>query len=149
VFVAVGQDPEQGDGVGALQCIDASKTGDLTSSGAVWTNDRIRRSLSTVAVTDGLLFAADYAGYLHCLDAATGATHWSHDMKANIWGSPLVADGKVYLGDVDGDLVIFAAAREKKLLAEMAFNGGIYSSPVAANGVLYVATPSHLYAIAR
>jgi outer membrane protein assembly factor BamB len=147
VYVAVGQDPEHGDGVGALHCIDASGTGDITKTGMVWRYDKLRRSLSTVAVASGLVFAADYAGFVHGIDAATGAPCWVHDMKAHVWGSPLAGDGKVYLGDEDGDLVIFAAAREKKILAEVAFSGAIYSTPVAANGILYVTTPTHLYAI--
>jgi len=35
-------------------------------------------------------------------------------MKAHIWGSTLVADGKVYLGDEDGDLVVMAHRRKRK-----------------------------------
>jgi outer membrane protein assembly factor BamB len=149
VFVALGQDPEQGDGAGALHCIDASGAGDITKGGAVWSSDRFRRTLSTVAVSGGIVFAADYPGFLHALDAETGATLWSHDTKAHIWGSPLVADGKVYLGNEDGSCFVFAAAREKKVLAEIAFEGAVYASPVAANGVLYVCTPMRLYAIGK
>ena len=67
-------------------------------------------------------------------------------MKAHMWGSTLVADGKVYVGDEDGDLVVFAASKEKKLLSETNLGAPVYSTPVVANGVLYVASNTHLFA---
>ena len=146
VYVAVGQDPEHGDGVGNLSCIDASGSGDLSTKGKLWTYDKISRSISTVALAGDLVFAADYAGYLHCLDAKTGAVHWTHNTGSHIWGSPLLADGKVYLGNEDGVLTIFAATKAKQVLGKVEFPAPLYASPVAANGVLYVNTPTHLYA---
>ncbi|MGA2660858.1 MAG: PQQ-binding-like beta-propeller repeat protein [Verrucomicrobiota bacterium] len=149
VYTAVGQDPEHGEGVGILTCIDATKTGDITGSGKIWSYDKISRSLSTVSITpDGLLFVADFAGYLHCLDAETGKVWWTHDLKAHIWGSTLVADGKVYLGDEDGDLVVLAASKEKKVLGAINLGAPVYSTPVVANGVLYVSSNTHLFAFA-
>ncbi|EFK95604.1 membrane or secreted protein, partial [sediment metagenome] len=41
----------------------------------------------------------------------------------------------------------FAASREKRLLGEVALGAAISATPVAANGVLYVATMTHLYAV--
>ncbi len=63
----------------------------------------------------GLLYVGDYSGFVYCFDAATGHLHWRHDTKGHIWGSPLVADGKVYIGNEDGYLTILAAS---KLLRE-------------------------------
>jgi outer membrane protein assembly factor BamB len=150
VYVAVGQDPEHGEGVGNLVCLDATKTGDVTGSAKIWSYDKIHRSISTVSLTpDGLLFIGDFSGYLHCLDAETGKVYWTHDMKAHMWGSTLVADGKVFLGDEDGDLTVFAASKEKKVLSDTNLGAPIYSTPVVANGVLYVASNSHLFAFAK
>ena len=39
-------------------------------------------------------------------------------MKAHMWGSTMVADGKLYAGDEDGDFVVLAAAKDKKVLSE-------------------------------
>jgi outer membrane protein assembly factor BamB len=147
VYTAVGQDPEHGEGVGILTCIDATKTGDVTRTAKLWSYDKIHRSISTVSITpDGLLLVGDFSGYLHCLDAETGQVYWTHDLKAHMWGSTLVADGKVYCGDEDGDLLVLEASRTKKVLSEMNLGAPIYSTPVVANGVLYIASNTHLFA---
>jgi len=53
VYIANGQDPEHGEGVGHLYAIDATKRGDITQTGRVWHYDKIRRSISTTAVHEG------------------------------------------------------------------------------------------------
>jgi len=149
VYLANGQDPEHGEGVGHLYCIDATKRGDITQSGLIWHYDKIRRSISTAAIYDGLLYYPDFSGFLHCLDAKTGKAYWTHDMFAAVWGSVLVADGKVYLGDEDGDVVVMQAGKEKKLIGEMNMGSSVYSSPVPANGVLFIMNRNQLYALSN
>jgi outer membrane protein assembly factor BamB len=148
VFMSVGQDPDSGNGVGHTYCIDPAQRGDITESGRVWQYDKINRSISTAAVADGLLFISDFKGFLHCLDAKTGKPNWTYDTMASVWGSPMLADGKVYLGDQDGDVVVFKAAAEMKKISEIDMGNSVYSTPVPANGVFYIMTPTHLYAIA-
>ncbi|MDP7692437.1 MAG: PQQ-binding-like beta-propeller repeat protein, partial [Vicinamibacterales bacterium] len=147
VFVANGQDPESGEGDGRLHAIDATGRGDISESGVVWRTEAIRRSLSTVAIDDGLLYVADFSGYLHCLDVTTGEEVWVYDTFAAVWGSPLVVDGKIYLGDEDGDVVVLRAGRDLEVLAENTLRGLVYGAPVAANGVLYINTVSDLFAL--
>jgi outer membrane protein assembly factor BamB len=140
---------EHGEGVGNLVCIDATKTGDVTKTAQIWSYKGIHRSISSVSIDPdtGLLFIGDFSGFVHCLDAETGKLHWTHDMKAHMWGSTFVADGKVYVGDEDGDFVVLAATKEKKLISETNFGAPIYSTPIVANGVMYVGTQTHLFAI--
>ena len=69
------------------------------------------RTLSTCAVHDGLCYAAELNGDLHCLDAKTGRPCWTYDVKSEIWSSPYWVDGKVYLGTADGDVWIFQRGR--------------------------------------
>lgn len=149
VYLANGQDPEHGEGVGHLYCIDATKRGDITKTGVVWQYDKIRRSISTAAIFDGMLFYPDFSGFLHCLDAKTGKVFWVHDMFAAVWGSPMVVDGKVYLGDEDGDVAILAAAREKKVIAEINMGSSVYCTPIPANGALFIANRNQLFALAE
>ncbi len=149
IYVANGQDPEHGEGLGHLYCIDPTKRGDITKTGQIWHYEKIRRSVSTGALDDGLLYYPDFSGFLHCLDARTGKALWTHDLLAAVWGSPLVADGKVYLGDEDGDVVVLAAGKEKKLIAEMNMGNSVYATPVPAHGTLFIANRNQLWAIAE
>jgi len=195
VYVAVGEDPEHGEGVGHLWCIDPTKHGDVSSelavsltapdtplphrrnqavikeqgevaranpaSAAVWHypghdadgdgklsfEETMHRTCGTVAIKDGMLFVADFSGLFHCVDVKTGKPLWTHDMLAAAWGSPLVADGKVYIGDEDGDISVFELSREKNLLSEVNMGNSVYSTPIAVGDTLFIANKSHVFAI--
>lgn len=147
-YAIIGQDPEHGDGVGLLSCIDPSMTGDISGK-AIWTYDGIGRSISTASIADGLIYQAEYDGDIHCLDAETGEHLWVHETNSRIWSSTLVADGKVFIGNEDGELVILKADREKEEIALADFYTPIYCSPIVANDTLYVTTQTHMYAIGK
>lgn len=149
VYLAVGQDPEHGEGPGHFYAIDATKTGDVTDSGKVWHvgGEDFKRTISTPAIADGLVYMADLSGYLYCFDALTGKRHWRYDTMAAVWGSPYVVDGKVMLGDEDGELLVLKHGKELKELATIDMKNSVYTTPVAANGVLYINNRRTLYAI--
>ena len=144
VYVTIGQDTRHGPCPGALTCIDATKGGVVR-----WQYRAINRSFSTPSVADGLVFAADVIGDIHCLDALTGERYWVHAGKGQSMGSTFVADGKVYVGNRSGKLTVLAAAKEKKVLAEIQLHSPIHCTPIVANGVLYVACHTRLYAVAK
>ena len=148
VFLGNGQDPEHGEGVGHFYAIDPTQRGDITESGAIWHFDDIRRTISTAAIADGLVYISDFSGFLHCLDAETGERVWMYDTFAAIWGSPFVADGKVYLGDEDGDIVVLEHGREMNVLAEMNMGSAVYATVVPAHGALFVNNRTQLFALA-
>jgi outer membrane protein assembly factor BamB len=148
VFVAGGGDLFWGKNQAWLKCIDATQTGDITGTGQIWSYPLEKHVLATPTVRNGLVFIADCGRRFHCVDAATGLPHWTHEIKGDVWASPLVADGKVYLGTRSGTFYVFAASREKKLLATVELGDPISSTAVAANRALYVATMRNLYALA-
>ncbi len=124
---------------------------DLDRDGKLSRGEHMNRSISTCCVSDGLVFAPDFSGFLHCLDAKTGQIYWTTDMESAIWGSPLVADGKVYLTDEEGDVRIFAASKEFKKLSpddeHLNLGSASYCSPVFVDGVLYLTDRERLFAI--
>jgi len=131
-----------------LVCIDPSGTGDVTASGEVWSYPLVKQSVSTPSIHDGLIYVADCGQRLHCVDARTGKRVWVHQTQGDVWGSTLVADGKVYVGTRKRSLWVLAAGRDKKVLGRMSMDGPVHGAVTAANGTLYLATMGRLYAIA-
>jgi outer membrane protein assembly factor BamB len=105
------------------------------------------RTISTVAIHDGLVYAADLDGYLNCLDAKTGTRYWEYDLKETVWNSPYYVDGRVFLGTDGGDLYVFPAGKEKSEPAKINMEQTLKVPPIAAGGVLYITNGSTLYAI--
>ena len=149
VYIANGQDPEHGEGVGHMYAIDATKRGDITKSGMLWQFDKIRRSISTAAVHNGIVYIADFSGFVHALDAKTGKPYWTHDLLAAVWSSPLVVDNKLYIGDEDGDVTILQLGKEVKVLSEMNMGSSVYGTVVPANGTLFIMNRNELWALAE
>jgi outer membrane protein assembly factor BamB len=179
LYVGVGKAPDIDPlGVGHLWCVDVSKgkggadvspkddnldpkAPENKDSALVWhyggknPDEKARkkylfnRTIATCAVHDGLVYAADFDGYLYCLDAATGQKYWEKDVKATVWGALAVMDGKVYIGTENGEMWIFPAGKTppEKELARVDVGESVKGAPVFANGVLYVQTDSHLFAI--
>lgn len=202
VYIAVGQDPEHGEGVGHLWCIDPSKRGDISptlamrvedgkeisiphrrnqavieedgeieadnpNSGAVWHyslndanrdgeydfDEQMHRTIGTCVVKDDVLYVADFSGLLHCLDANGGENgkpivHYTYDMLAQSWGSPLIADGHVFIGDEDGDVAIFEfGPKNNEPVAEINMGSSVYSTPIAANHTIFISTKEKLFSI--
>ena len=197
VYVAVGQDPEHGEGDGHLWCINPHRRGDISpelavkrnapkksiphrrlqaviakngevaipnpNSAVVWHysafdqnkdkqidfEEQMHRSCGTVAIKNDLLYIADFSGLFHCLNAKTGKVHWTYDMLAAAWGSPLIVENRVYIGDEDGDVAVFELKKEKHdPIAEINMQSSVYSTPVVANNVLFISTKNKLFAIA-
>lgn len=111
-------------------------------------DEEFHRSISTCAIKDGLLFIADFSGLFHCVDAKTGKCHWTYDMLAAAWGSTMIAGNHVYVGDEDGDIAVFECkAEQHDPVAEINMLNSVYSTPIIANGVLYIANKDHIFAI--
>ena len=148
VYMTIGGDPVHGskDNKGHLVCIDPTKTGDITHDGHVWSYDDLNATLSTPAITDGLVFTIDEADVIHCLDAASGQKYWTYTLKGNLGqvNPPvLVADGKVFAGRF-----ILAADKTLKVIAKIDDPAVACSStPCVANGVLFKVMGKSLWAV--
>ncbi len=190
VYVAVGEDPEHGEGQGHLWCIDPKKRGDVSptlvyntkdpskpiphkrlqamiekdgdferdnpNSAAIWHyvgkdpsvfETTMHRTCGTVAIKNDLLFVGDFSGVLHCLDVKTGQAHWTYDMFAQSWASPLIIDDRVYMGDEDGDIVIFKLSAEQEQIGEINMGSAVFTTPIVANGTMFIANRNRLFAI--
>ena len=128
---------------------------DNNEDGEIDFEEEMHRSIGTVAIKDDVLYLADFSGLVHCLDAkgtddGQPIVHFTYDMFAQSWGSALIADGHVYIGDEDGDVAIFQfGADNVEPIAEINMGSSVYSTPVAANGALFISTKDKLFCIAK
>ncbi len=138
VYVAIGQSPLYGLGNGCLSCFDAA------TGAVVWRSESLNRTLSAIALSEGVIFLPDSAGDLHAFDAETGAQLWSHNLEGPVnYANARVADGKVYVGTEKGDFWILKAGREKVVLSHTR----LPSPPVTAavtDGKLYIPLQNRL-----
>lgn len=126
---------------------------DTNGDGEIQFEEEMHRSISTVSAIDDLIYIADLDGIVHCL-AAQGdgrggpIVHYTYDMGAAIWGSALIADGRVFIGDDEGDLVVFRVGAEfNQPVWETNLGSAMYSTPVATHDTLYLATKDRLLAV--
>jgi outer membrane protein assembly factor BamB len=110
--------------------------------------EKFHRSISSPVIKNDLIFIPDFSGLFHCLDAQTGKVYWTYDMLAAMWASPMIAGDKVYVGDEDGDLCIFDLTKQPhEPLVEINMLNSVYSTPIIANGVMYISNKDHVFAI--
>ena len=129
---------------------------DVNGNGEIEFEEEFHRSLSTPVIKDDIMYIPDFSGIFHCLNAKTGEYYWSYDLLAMTWGSALLVDGHVYIGDEDGDLAIFKhsadpniAMKDGEPITTIEHDNCIYMTPIVANNVLYLSTRNTLYAIEK
>jgi len=86
-----------------------------------------------------------------CLDAKTGAEVYANRrIKPGTYsGSPVLADGKIYVTNEDGLTTVVAAGPKFEVVAENPLNDYVLSSPAISEGRIYIRTAQHLYAIGK
>ena len=76
----------------------------------------------------------------HLAGALTGTAVWTHPMNGDFWASPMVADGRIYLGTRKGNFSVLKAGRELKVLSNLELKSPISATVTMANGTAYLAT---------
>jgi outer membrane protein assembly factor BamB len=133
-----------------LLALKAGGKGDVTSSHVIWST--ANGPDVPTPVTDGKYFyIVKDNGVVFCLDAKTGAEVYGQQrLKAGTYsGSPVLADGKIYVTNEDGLTTVVAAGPKFEVLAENALNEYTLSSPAISDGRIYIKTSGHLYAIGK
>ena len=131
-----------------LLAFKAGGRGDVTKSHLLWSFDR-GPDVPT-PVTDGrYVYSINDRGIMYCLDAATGKTVYGPQRLRNATysGSPVLADGKIYITDEDGMTSVVQAGPKFALLAENDLVDYTLSSPAVSDGQLFIRTAAYLYAI--
>jgi hypothetical protein len=141
VYISIGQSPVHGPGAGLLSCIDGA------SGERVWDSRDVGRSLSQVAIHEGLLYISDYSGQLSCLDADSGETVWQRDLGSGVWtSSPVVVEDQVLVSTEKQLLWVFEAGRAGEVIARSRVHS-MAITPVLWEDILFLPTQRRLFAV--
>lgn len=148
VYIAHGEDNIDTIDFGRIQCIDARGKGDITTTNSVWRKDGIKAGYTGLVIQDGVLYVVADTGKLHAFDSKSGEELWDYSLGTVGKGSPVLADGKMYVMEVNGNIHILKPSREKcESLSHVtltATNGEgldeIYGSPAVSDGRVFFVT---------
>jgi outer membrane protein assembly factor BamB len=142
-----------GDGSGARHLIAVkldNNKGDVTATHLAWEARNKETPYVPCLVPSGhYAFSVNDKGTAACYVARTGEVVWSHRLCGEVSASPVMIDGKVYAIDEGGDVYVFAAGKEFKLLAQNSLGEPVKASPAVADGRLYVRGKEHLFCIGK
>lgn len=146
VYISHGEDNIDSPEFGRVQCIDATGTGDVTDTHSVWRVDGIKAGYTALLAKDGIVYVVADIGNMIAFDGKTGAQLWTQDLGTVGKGSPIWADGKIYVTEVNGNVWILKPSREQcEVVNHVRLNASnatgldeIYASPAIANGRLYI-----------
>ena len=105
-LVYIGHGEENPNGTqGGVFCLDASQIVDGKPK-LVWHVDGIKAKFASPLVRDGAVYICNDVGALYCLDAKSGAQKWVFEYGTETKGSPVLADGKIYIAEADATIHI-------------------------------------------
>ena len=127
--------------MGRVTCIDGRGHGDVTKTHELWRADGIDAGYASPLLHDGRLYVMSNSGILHCFDALSGKKYWQFVAGRNGKGSPVWADGKIYLTTANGTFVILEDKGDScEKIDAIDFNTGgeegieIFASPAVSDG---------------
>jgi outer membrane protein assembly factor BamB len=133
-----------------LLALKAGGRGDISNSHVLWST--ANGPDVPTPVTDGKYFyVVNDRGIIWCLDAKTGAEIYAQQrIKPGTYsGSPVLADGKIYVTNEDGITTIVKAGPAFAVLAENALNDYCLSSPAISDGQIFIRTAANLFCIGK
>jgi len=141
--------------MGMVAAVDATKTGTLAADAFRWTTRGFLPTFASPVMDDERLYTVDNGAIVGAFDLKTGARLWTKTLGTLQKGSPVLADGKLYIGTENGKFFILrpsatgADVLDEDLLGTAAEPEAIVASPIVADGRVYVASMENLYAIGK
>jgi len=131
----------------SMMAVRMGGRGDITQTHRLWHVAKTQQRVGSGVVHEGHLYVANATGIAECIEVQTGKTVWKERLGGNLWGSMLLADGKLYVSNLEGETFIVAAGPQFELLASNSLGEALYGALAASDGEFFVRTHQHLYCI--
>lgn len=148
VYISHGEDNIDNTKFGRIECIDGRGSGDITETNSLWRVDGIKAGYTGLLVQDGILYVVADTGRMYAYDSESGEKLWDYSLGTVGKGSPIWADGKLYVMEVNGNIHILKPSREgceslsRVTLKAKDGNGldEIYATPAISDGRIFFVT---------
>ena len=124
---------------------------DKTSTTAVaWSKTGRGSYMPTPLVYNGILYALNNNGVFDAYELETGKEIYRQRLDpvgSGFSASPVAADGRIYLSNEDGEMLVVAAGREFRLIATNSMGELLMATPALSDGVMYVRSAGAVVAI--
>src|SRR5262245_21439142 len=135
---------------GPILAVRPGGNGDVTTTHRLWRHaDKLPQRIASPILHEDHLYLADADGFVECLEAATGKLLWKERLPGKLWSSLLLADGRLYLASVEGQIFVLAARPRFELLATNDLGEPIYAGLAVSEGAIFVRTWERLWCIAH
>lgn len=156
VWIGHGEENTNNGTQGRIVCLDAGKI-EKGEPKEVWRHDGVKVKFASPILNEGLLYVCDEAGKLYCFDAEKGGEPlWDFKFGTTTKGSPVLADGKIYIPDVDSKFNILKPTKDGcTRLQQVRFRGKgvvpveLHGSPAVVNGRVYFTTTEQFICIGK
>ena len=135
--------------MGRMSAVRPEGKGELPEKNVAWASRRGVPMKSSLVLDGKLLFMVSDLGVASCGDAETGKAHWTERLGGNYAASPILAGGRIYFFNEDGDIPVIEAGKKFKLLARNKLADGFMASPAISGSSLILRTKSNLYRIGK
>ena len=153
-IVASGRAPER-----PVFAVRPGARGDLTlakgadhNSQVAWSKSGRGSYMPTPLAYRGLLYMLANNGVLDAYDPVTGKEVYRQRLPlvgSGYSASPVGADGKIYLSNEDGEILVIEAGPTFKLVATNSMGETLMATPALSEGVMYVRASSTLFAVGK
>ncbi len=156
VYASHGEENFDTTTLGRVVCIDGRGSGDITETNELWRHDGIEASYASPLIHGDRLYVMNNFGVLYCLSAEDGRKAWEQIIGRVGKGSPVWADGKIYVTVVNGTFAILEDAGDKaRVLDTMSFESSneasieLFGSPAIEDGKVVFFTTAEAICLGR
>jgi outer membrane protein assembly factor BamB len=132
---------------GPYFAVQTGGRGDVSQTHVRWSVATGAPYISSLLHYEGLVYMANDAGIVTCVDPKTGEKVWQERIPGIFTASPVAAEGRVYLVSETGEAIVLQAGREPRVLSRNVIGERSAASPALAGGRLFLRTDDHLIAV--
>ena len=154
LVVASGRGPER-----PIFVVKAGARGDLTlpdgktsSDAVIWSRTGRGSYMPTPLIYNGILYVLSNNGTFDAYDLKKGDELYRQRLPvigSGYSASPVAADGKIYLSNEDGEIIVVAAGQKFSHIATNTMGELLMATPALSDGVMYVRSAESLFAVGK